>query len=100
MNALQSLELDPYWFESGTPTFLVRRMRDALLDPRRLTDGTLYATERRLSDYRADDPDPAPLMFQAGYLTIRGADPVAGEYELAVPNGEVRYGLFEGMLPA
>ena len=100
VNALQSLELDPYWFESGTPTFLVRRMREAELDPRRLTDGTIYATKRRLSDYRADDPDPIPLMFQAGYLTIRDADPATGEYTLAVPNGEVRDGLVEGLLPA
>ena len=50
--------------------------------------------------YRADDPDPVPLMYQAGYLTIRDADPMTGEYTLAVPNGEVRYGLEKGLLPA
>ncbi|MBO7673375.1 MAG: PD-(D/E)XK nuclease domain-containing protein, partial [Atopobiaceae bacterium] len=41
-----------------------------------------------------------PLMFQAGYLTIRSADPRTGRYTLAVPNAEVRYGLEEGLLPA
>lgn len=75
-------------------------MREVGLDPRRLTDGTIYATERRLSDYRADDPDPVPLLFQAGYLTIRDADPRTGRYRLAVPNAEVEWGLVEGLLPA
>ena len=100
LNALQKRRLGSWWFESGTPTFLVRRMREAGLDPRRLTDGTIYATERRLGDYRANDPDPIPLMFQAGYLTIRSADPRTNRYALSVPNGEVRYGLEEGLLPA
>ena len=100
LSALAEGRLGSYWFATGTPTFLVRRMRDAGLDPRRLTDGTIYSTERRLSDYRADDPDPVPLMFQAGYLTICGADPSYGEYELTVPNDEVRYGMVESLLPA
>ena len=99
LNALQKRRLGSWWFESGTPTFLVRRMRDAGLNPRRLTDGTIYATERRLGDYRGDDPDPIPLMFQAGYLTIRSADPRTSRYALAVPNAEVRYGLEESLLP-
>lgn len=100
LNALQKRRLGSYWFETGTPTFLVRRMRDARLDPRRLTNGTIYATERRLGDYRSDDADPIPLMFQAGYLTIVSADVLVGEYTLAVPNAEVRHGLEEGLLPA
>jgi hypothetical protein len=99
LNALQRRRLGSWWFGSGTPTFLVRRMREAGLEPRRLTDGTIYATEARLSDYRGDDPDPVPLMFQAGYLTIGAHDGLTGEYELVVPNGEVRNGLLESLLP-
>ena len=100
LNALAEGALGSYWFQTGTPTFLVRRMRETRLDPKRLTDGTIRSTGRRLSDYRADDPDPIPLMFQAGYLTIRSADPRTDRYTLAVPNAEVRYGLEEGLLPA
>ena len=99
LNALQSRRLGSYWFQTGTPTFLARRMREVELDPRRLTDGSIRATDRRLSDYRADDPDPVPLLYQAGYLTIRDADPRTARYALAVPNGEVRYGLVESLLP-
>jgi hypothetical protein len=100
LSALAERELGSYWFETGTPTFLVRRMRDAGLEPKRLTDGSIYAEEDRLSDYRADDPDPIPLLFQAGYLTIRSYDPSTGEYELTVPNGEVEWGLLKSLLPA
>ncbi len=99
-NALLERELGSYWFQTGTPTFLLHRMQEVNLEPRRLTDGTIYATERRLSDYRADDPDPIPLLFQTGYLTISSYDSLLGEYELAVPNGEVKWGLFEELLPA
>ncbi|MBR3157569.1 MAG: ATP-binding protein [Atopobiaceae bacterium] len=100
LSALTERNLGFWWFETGTPTFLVRRLRDAELDPKRLTDGTIYATARRLSDYRADDPDPIPLMFQAGYLTIRAYQARTRRYQLAVPNGEVRDGLEESLLPA
>lgn len=100
LRALYEGRLGSYWFATGTPTFLARRMRDAGFNPKRLTDGTIYATERRLGDYRGDDPDPIPLMFQAGYLTIRDADSRTGRYTLAVPNREVEWGLVESLLPA
>ena len=98
--SLKERRLGSWWFETGTPTFLARRIHDSGLDPRRLTDGTIYATESRLSDYRGDDPDPVPLMFQAGYLTICSAEEPTGEYALAVPNPEVEQGLLSFLLPA
>lgn len=99
LRALQSRRLASFWFETGTPTFLVERMRNAGIDPKRLTDGSIYATERRLNDYRADDPDPIPLLYQTGYLTIREYDSLTDEYRLGVPNGEVKWGLVESLLP-
>ncbi len=100
LNAFSACEFGPYWFQTGTPTFLVKRMKEINLDPHRLTDGTIYATAIRLSDYRADDPDPIPLLYQAGYLTIRDYSERARRYALAVPNGEVEWGLFESLLVA
>ena len=98
LNALSSRRLGSYWFGTGTPTFLVKRIREAGLDPQRLINKTIYATERRLSDYRADDPDPVPLLFQSGYLTIAGYDDRSSRYTLAIPNGEVEWGLMESLL--
>ena len=100
LTSLKERRLGSWWFETGTPTFLVRRIHDSGLDPRRLTDGTIYATESRLSDYRGNDPDPVPLMFQAGYLTICSVEELTGEYALAVPNSEVEQGLLGFLLSA
>ena len=91
-------DLGSYWFESGTPTFLVRRLRETHFDVRKLTDGTLWAAEARVSDYRADDPDPVPLLYQSGYLTIKDFDAAARVLSLGVPNGEVERGLAESLL--
>ena len=99
LRALQERRLGSWWFETGTPTFLARRVRAWGLEPREFSDGTIEAEEERLQDFRADDPDPVPLLFQAGYLTIRGRD-ADGVFELGVPNGEVERGLVRSLLPA
>ena len=98
LNAFADRDFGAYWFGSGTPSFLVHRMREASFDARMLGDGSLWASEARIMDYRAEDPDPVPLMYQAGYLTIKDHDSAARMYELGVPNGEVRYGLSESLL--
>ena len=100
LNALQERRIGSYWFATGTPTFLVGRMRDAGLDPKAVMEGSVYVDPDHVMDYRADDPDPVPLLYQTGYLTIRGTENATGEYELGVPNGEVRWGLLKGLLPA
>ncbi|MDO5133341.1 MAG: AAA family ATPase [Eubacteriales bacterium] len=89
-----------YWFETGTPTFLVKKLRSSGLDVRKLADRTLYVNETSLSDYRADNPDPVPLMFQTGYLTIAGYEPKRRRYTLGFPNEEVKYGMLESLMPA
>ena len=99
LNAFADGELGSYWFSTGTPTFLAKRMRAFDFDPSSLTDGTLACDEDRLMDYRADDPDPVPLLYQTGYLTIRGYDARMREYSLEVPNAEVKWGLLKSLLP-
>ena len=44
--------------------------------------------------------NPIPVLYQSGYLTIKGYDPAFRLYRLAYPNGEVRYGFTESLLPA
>lgn len=100
LNALENRRLGSRHIESNIPAFLARRLRDARLDAKRLTDGTIFASETRLSCYAPDDPDPIPLFFQTGCLTIRAADTLVGEYALGVPNDEVKRGLLECLLSA
>lgn len=53
-----------------------------------------------LSEYRADKPDPLPLLYQTGYLTIVGYDRESRYFTLGYPNAEVKYGFLENLLPA
>ena len=99
LNALQERELNTYWFATGTPTFLVKKLKNMDFDPERFTDGTLYSDARSLSDYRADNPDPLPLLYQTGYLTILDYDEQFDSYMLGYPNNEVKYGFIESLVP-
>ena len=97
--ALKKGKVDYYWFETGTPTFLVRKLREIGFDVASLSDRTLTATGQDLSDYRADNPDPVPLLYQTGYLTIADYEPEFGEYVLGFPNEEVKYGFLRSLMP-
>ena len=92
-------EFGAYWFETGTPTFLVRHLRAVKFNPHRFTDRTLYASASMLKDYSAENPDPTPLLYQTGYLTIADYDSIGREYTLTFPNDEVKYGLLENLMP-
>lgn len=99
INAFSDKEFGSYWFESGTPTFLVKQLRDMDFDVRRFSDRTIYASASLLKDYSADNYDPIPLLYQSGYLTIADYDPEDSEYTLAFPNNEVRYGFLQSLMP-
>ena len=99
LNALQEKELGTYWFSTGTPTFLVKKIKNANFDPEKFTDGTLYSDTRSLSDYRADNPDPVPLLYQTGYLTIKSYDKKYRSCGLGYPNDEVKYAFIESLAP-
>ncbi len=99
LNALKKRRFGFYWFETGTPTFLVKRVEKSSLELRKLTDGRLYSTEKALSDYRTDNPDLLPLLYQTGYLSITGYDAVRQRITLSFPNEEVKYGFLDSLLP-
>ena len=99
LKAFDEKELGAYWFSTGTPTFLVRRLKAMHFDVRQFTQKTLETNDRMLSDYRADNPNPLPLLYQTGYLTIVDYDQRARLYTLGFPNEEVKYGFLESLLP-
>ena len=90
-------EFGSYWFETGTPTFLVKKLRAEAFDVRRFSNKTLYANEAQLKDYTGDNLDPIPLLYQTGYLTIADYDREFQEYTLTFPNEEVKYGFLESL---
>ena len=100
LNAFSDKEFGSYWFETGTPTFLVKKLRDSLFDPRKFTDQTIYVGESVLKDYTGDSLDPIPLLYQTGYLTIADYEAERKRYTLCFPNEEVKYGFLESLMPS
>ena len=97
LKAFQQREVANYWFDSGTPTFLIRQLRHFN------TDITAFdSLEAFASDF--DQPtenmkSALPLLYQSGYLTIKDYDSEMETYTLAIPNREVMIGYTEGLLP-
>ena len=87
LNALDSRDFGDWWFASGTPTFLVETMKRNHYDLERLTRED--ATADLLGSLDAIDTNPIPLIYQSGYLTIKGYDPRFMTYRLGFPNEEV-----------
>lgn len=100
LKAFYDKEFGAYWFESGTPTFLIKQIRENNFDVRKFTDKTIYANERTLKDYTGDSLDLIPLLYQSGYLTIADYSAQRRRYTLAFPNEEVKYAFLESLMPA
>ena len=98
LNALKAKEFSDYWFQTGTPTFLVELLKDSDYDLRTLSDG-VEAASTAFTEYRADSDNPIPLIYQSGYLTIKGYDKEFKMYRLGFPNDEVKYGFMNFILP-
>ena len=91
-------EFGPYWFETGTPAFLIETLLARNVHSLSL-DGMLGSGEL-LSTFDVDDIATEALLFQTGYLTIRQAERRAGRtyYRLGYPNQEVRQSLNDSLL--
>ena len=98
LKAFSDLRIGSYWFATGTPTFLVKRLKETKFDIQRFSGSSLYVDCDKLSDYRTDDPNPLPLLYQTGYLTIKKYDERRQRYILGIPNEEVKYGLLQELL--
>jgi hypothetical protein len=98
INALTSLNLRDYWFQTGTPTFLAELLEESDYDLRLIVDGVRMA-ESDFAEYRAEKDNPIPLIYQSGYLTIRNYQPRRRMYTLGFPNDEVRYGFMRFLSP-
>ncbi|GHT21897.1 ATPase AAA [Bacteroidia bacterium] len=91
LNTFANNALRYYWFSTGTPTFLVKMLKDANFDIPNLENEVTIAAPS-IADYRVGDTNPLPLLYQTGYLTIRDLDQLFNEYRLGFPNEEVKYG--------
>lgn len=99
LNVMESRRFADYWFLTATPTMLVELLRDRNIDLSRLDGAT--RTENELMGLDPEFSDPIPLLFQSGYLTIKGTRKMGERtlYRLGFPNSEVQNGMMEALFP-
>ena len=85
-NAFNAKEYKNFWFSTGTPTFLIDLLRESDFDVRSLEG--IEATDEQFDAPTERIVSPIPVLYQSGYLTIKGYDPDFRIYNLAYPNGE------------
>ena len=90
LNAFDRMRLDDYWFQTGTPTYLIRLLQHYDENLNELTGK--YYTAKDFVDYKADTERPLPMIYQSGYLTITGYDRRTRSFKLDIPNDEVKQG--------
>ena len=90
LNALDCKEFKDYWFETGTPTFLVETLKRNNYELENMTREEVTAD--LLGSLDSIDQNPLPLLYQSGYLTIKDYNADFGTYLLEFPNGEVERG--------
>lgn len=97
LNTFARMTFGAYWFETGTPTYLVELLKKDCHDLEHV-NGAEVGIET-LSGVDAADTDAIPVLFQSGYLTIKDYDPRFGTYTLGYPNKEVEEGFVKFLLP-
>ena len=97
-NAFNAKEYKNFWFSTGTPTFLIELLQETDFDVCQLEG--VEATDEQFDAPTERIISPIPVLYQSGYLTIKGYDPDFQVYQLAYPNEEVRKGFIESLLPA
>jgi hypothetical protein len=96
LSALKEMEFRSYWFETGTPAFLVNLLQEKRYSPPQLEG--LQVSQAAFSTFELDRLSPEALLFQTGYLTI--ADVQDSIYTLNYPNQEVKTAFTEALLLA
>ena len=90
LNTFDKGVMRDYWFSTGTPTYLLRLLSHSDENLDELT-GKYYGMEEFM-DYKATVEKPLPMIYQSGYLTIKGYELEFGTFLLDFPNNEVKHG--------
>ncbi|MBD8970266.1 MAG: hypothetical protein EGR93_01580 [Prevotella sp.] len=97
VKALNARDIAPYWFGSGTPTYLIKTLQKYHVK--------VMDIEKKSCDVDDFDVSPEmmtsalPLLYQSGYLTIKKYNPILHRYTLEYPNREVKIGMLKSLSP-
>lgn len=97
LHAFKNQEFDSYWFETGTPSYLVELLQKHHYDLHQMAHEETTADV--LNSIDSTSTNPIPVIYQSGYLTIKGYDSRFGTYRLGFPNSEVEEGFVKYLLP-
>jgi hypothetical protein len=100
--AFARCELNSYWFQTGTPTLVMNMLKAHKEDWVFNMENIEALPPMSLEDFTTpleNATDPIPVLYQAGYLTIKSYDREYNNYVLGVPNTEVRIGLMKNLIP-
>ena len=98
LNVFRNKKLNDYWYTTGTPTFLVEKLkRERHYFPN--FEKGVPVPRFLLENYSTDSQDVIPVLFQAGYLTIKSYLPAKDTYVLGFPNEEVKYSFLGNIQP-
>ena len=97
LNCFADGKLEAYWFGSGTPTYLIHKMREFHVQPSQI--GRVRAKAASFDAVTETMTTLTPLLYQSGYLTIKDYDKKLKVYTLDIPNKEIEVGLFDSLLP-
>ena len=95
LNTFSKMKFGAYWFETGTPSFLVKYLKEGNYNLDNISKYDVSIEELNGTNYA--DPKPITLMFQSGYLTIKGFDEEFKSYYLDYPNEEVKSGFLKSL---
>ncbi|MDD6001169.1 MAG: AAA family ATPase [Bacteroidales bacterium] len=99
LNCFSSLDFQNYWYDTGNPTILMKRIHKSYYDFKHLVNNVLYPKDG-LKIYKDDDltTDLIPLLYYTGYLTIKSYEPRTRRYTLGFPNNEVELSFLNGLV--
>ena len=97
LNTFKKKQYGHYWFETGTPTYLVELLKKHKYDLYRMAHEK--TTSNVLDSIDSASTNPIPVIYQSGYLTIKGYIPEPRIFELGFPNREVEEGFMNFLLP-
>ena len=97
-NAFKKRDFQNYWYDTGNPTILMKRIHSGYYDFRHFVNDVSYSKDR-LKTYKDDDlnTDLIPLLYYTGYLTIKKYDAKSRRYTLGFPNNEIELSFLNGL---
>ena len=97
IKALNTQDIAPYWFDSGTPSYLIKTLQKYHVNVMDIDKRMCNVDDFNVSPEQMTSA--LPLLYQSGYLTIKKYSPMFRRYTLGYPNLEVKAGMLSSLAP-